>query len=142
MRSLRQSAEVYRRRGFAIVRILPGQKRPTDPAWTLYSFEPHEFSKGCNIGIQSGRLSGDLVCIDIDSFEVLRRADEFLPRTGMIEGRPGKRRSHRWYRVVNIPPELTAAPNVAGGKGGPKTKQFRGPDKAVLVEFRGTARRP
>ena len=66
-------------------------------------------------------------------------ADEYLPTTGMVEGRPGKRRSHRWYRVINIPPELTAAPNVAGGIGGPKTRQFRhSKTKEIIVEFRGT----
>jgi transposase InsO family protein len=45
------------------------------------------------------RLSGDLVCVDIDNTHALTLADNLLPQTSMIEGRPGKPSSHRWYRV-------------------------------------------
>ena len=76
--------------------------------WTRKSCEPKDFFPGCNIGIQTGRLSGDLVCVDIDSQDALDLADDYLPATGMIEGRPGKPRSHRRYRVINIPPGFTS----------------------------------
>ena len=108
--SLREWAETYRQLGYAIVPIRPGQKRPTDKEWTRHSFAPHEFFEGCNIGIQSGRLSNDLVCIDIDSQDALQKADQFLPQTDLMEGRPGKPKSHRWYRVMNIPHDLVTVP--------------------------------
>jgi hypothetical protein len=61
-----QWAEIYRQWGLAIVRIQPGQKRPTDRGWTRESHEPGDFYEGCSIGIQAGSLSGDLVCVDIE----------------------------------------------------------------------------
>lgn len=137
-RSVQMWAEDYRAMGWAIVRISPGQKRPTDKRWTRQSCDPSAILDGFNVGIQSGRLSEDLVCLDIDSLEALAVADTYLPRTGMIEGRPGKRRSHRWYKAINIPPELTAGSHVAGGIGGPRTRLFKGPDRKILLEFRGT----
>jgi hypothetical protein len=138
MTSLREWAQKYRRLGFAIVPIRRGQKRPTQKGWNRKSFEPDDFAQGDNIGIQSGRLSGDLVCVDIDSRKALELADKYLPPRGMVEGRPNKRRSHRWYRVINIPAELTAPASVAGGFGGPSTRRFRTPAKNVIIEFHGT----
>ena len=105
--------------------------------WTRKSCEPKDFFPGCNIGIQTGRLSGDLVCVDIDSQDALDLADDYLPATGMIEGRPGKPRSHRRYRVINIPPGFTST--AAGGIGGPKTRYFRRrDDNKSIVDFLGT----
>ncbi len=136
--SIRKWALRYAERGFAIARIRRGQKRPTYTNWNRFSCDTARLKESDSIGIQSGRLSNDLVCVDLDSRDALTLADHHLPATALIEGRPGKRRSHRWYRVVNIPPELTAGPEVAGGLGGPRTRQFRGPDKKMIVEFRGT----
>jgi hypothetical protein len=133
-------ATEYRRRGLAVCRVSPGEKRPTYKDWTLKSLEPGDFGPDDSIGIISGRLSGDLVCVDIDYFEALAEADRFLPGTGMEEGRPGKPRSHRWFRVTDIPPEWTAPTTCAGGMGGPRTTQFaRGREAGgMVVEFRGT----
>jgi hypothetical protein len=136
METVREWATEYEGRGFALARIRPGEKRPTDKGWTEQSFPAEQFSEGDNIGIQSGRLSRDLVCVDIDDFGALTDADAFLPATEMIDGRPGKPRSHRWYRVTNIPPGLTST--AAGSIGGPRTKQFKSADGQMLVEFRGT----
>lgn len=116
----------YRSKGLAIVSIRPGEKLPGYAGWTLQSLEPHDFRRGDQVGLILGRLSGDLVCVDLDSAGALARADEFLPPTVMVEGRPGKRRSHRYYRVTNVPPELTAGPDVAGGIGGPRIRHFAG----------------
>jgi hypothetical protein len=136
METVREWATEYERRGLALARIRPGEKRPTDKGWTKQTFPAEQFGDGDNIGIQSGKLSGDLVCIDIDDFGALADAEAFLPATEMIDGRPGKPRSHRWYRVTNIPQGLTS--NAAGGIGGPRTKQFKSADGQMLVEFRGT----
>ena len=58
-------ARAYHERGFALARIKPGKKRPTDKGWNLRSFHPDAFREGDSIGIQTGRLSGDLVCVDL-----------------------------------------------------------------------------
>src|SRR4051794_29134550 len=99
MYSILESAATYRDLGFALARIKPGKKRPTNKGWTRHSADPASFTERNGIGIQSGRLSGDLVCVDLDSQDALALADQYLPPTRMVEGRPSKRRSHRWYRV-------------------------------------------
>lgn len=116
----------YRSIGLAVAAIRPGEKVPGYRGWTRRSLEPQDFCPGAQVGLMPGRLSGDLVCVDLDSPDALARADAFLPPTGMVEGRPGKRRSHRYYRVTDVPPELTAGPDVAGGIGGPRTRHFLG----------------
>src|SRR5262245_26831088 len=122
MLSIREWAREYISRGWAIARIAPGEKQPTDRGWTRRSCRPEDIPDGWNLGIQSGRLSGDLVCVDIDDLGAVAKADLFLPSTGLEEGRPGKPRSHRWYKVVDIPPAFTAT--CAGGIGGPRTLPF------------------
>src|SRR5689334_2501852 len=59
MVSIKSWAADYKARGFALARIKPGQKRPTDRGWTVRSCEPDEFRRGDSIGLQGGRLSGD-----------------------------------------------------------------------------------
>jgi hypothetical protein len=49
-----------------------------------------------------GKLSGDLVCIDIDRHEALA----------------GKKGSNRRYRVTTVPHEMTAWEAITGGIGG------------------------
>jgi hypothetical protein len=135
---IREWAAEYRQRGLAVCRLKPGQKTPRYPKWNLASLEPDDFGPADSIGIISGRLSGDLVCVDIDCREALEEADRYLPGTRMEEGRPGKPRSHRWFKVTDIPPQWTAT--CAGGLGGPRTHPFsRGRGKnQMVVEFRGT----
>lgn len=131
-------AETYISRGLAVAGIVDQEKRPTQRDWTLRSEYAHSFrDQYANIGIMCGRLSGDLVCIDLDSFEALKDADQFLPKTGMIEGRPGKPKSHRYFRVTHIIPEFTAM--CAGGMGGPCTLQFTNPATGErIIDFLGT----
>jgi hypothetical protein len=138
MSSIQQWAREYRNMGFAVCQIKPGDKRPTYKAWNQYSLEPESFSDGDNIGLQAGAISRNLVCVDLDHADVLSKADRYLPRTGMVEGRAGKPRSHHWFVVKDIPPDLAARPGIAGGLGGPRTRRFRRPDKQSLVDFLGT----
>jgi hypothetical protein len=135
---IRTWARRYRDRGLAVCRIKRGEKRPTYKEWNRYSKEPEDFRGGHNIGLQAGRLSGDIVCVDLDSQEALQHADRFLPPTGMTEGRPGKPESHRWYRLTNIPAELSARPGVAGDIGGPRNQPFNGPTGSRVLDFIGT----
>src|SRR5262245_21359449 len=129
-------ATKYRQRGFGLCRIRPGEKRPGYRSWTQSSLSPDDFRPDDSIGILAGRLSDDLVCVDVDCKQALAEADRYLPSTGMEEGRPGKPRSHRWYRVRDIPQECVAP--CTGGIGGPRTAQFARGAGDMVVEFRGT----
>jgi Bifunctional DNA primase/polymerase, N-terminal len=136
---IQESGREYTRRGFGICKLEPAEKRPSYRKWNLSSFDPDRLTNQMNIGIQGGRLSGDLVCIDIDSVEALDQADHFLPPTRMIEGREGKPRSHRYYRVINIPPELQSQCNAGAVLGGgPRNIPFNGPDGHRLIDWIGT----
>lgn len=136
--TLREWARHYQSLGFALARLEPGQKRPTNRDWTQFSYPAEKFTETDGLGLQAGRLSHDLVPIDIDDRDALADADRYLPPTKMEEGRPGKPRSHRFYAVKNIPPELTAGPEVAGGIGGPRTRLLKARGKGMIVEFKGT----
>src|SRR5437870_4465076 len=83
----------YRRRGLAVARVQPGEKNPIYLDWPLRSLEAEDFSAGDLVGIITGTLSGNLVCVDLDSVQALQKADQYLPVTGMVSGRPGKPRS-------------------------------------------------
>jgi P4 family phage/plasmid primase-like protien len=125
--------------GCAIVWLRPGKKRPWRTGWTTSSQKPEGYRPGENLGLLCGRLSGDLVCVDIDAAGAANQAHAILPATSMIDGRPGKPVSHWWYRVTDVPPELEVRPKVAGGIGGPRTAQFRDPKtKRMVLEFKGT----
>jgi hypothetical protein len=102
----------YRSSGLAVAAIRPGEKVPGYRGWTQRSLEPQDFRPGDQVGLMPGGLSGDLVCVDLDSQDAVARADEFLPPTAMIEGRPGKPRSHRYRR--NSPPGRTWPAGSAG----------------------------
>lgn len=138
--SIRSAAREYRQRGFAVCRIEPGEKQPKYRKWNQRSLEPEDFAESDNIGIISGKLSRNLMCVDLDSADAVALADDFLPPTGMVDGRQGKPRSHRWFLTRNVPPQWEAPRSCAGGMGGPSTVQFaRGREKGdMVVELRGT----
>jgi replicative DNA helicase len=137
---VRRAAAVLRDRGFALCKPDPREKKPTAKGWSTRSLEPDAFGPNDQIGIIGGPLSDGnrpghgLVILDLDSLEAVARADEFLPETGMVEGRPGKPRSHRYYLVPfdSIPAwalsqaqQAAAAAVVQKGHAGPFTKSFR-----------------
>jgi P4 family phage/plasmid primase-like protien len=132
------TARALRHGDFGIVWLRPAEKSPKRPGWQLKSQEPEDHVPGSNLGILCGHLSGDAVCVDIDSNDALTLADIILPPTEMIDGRPGKPRSHRWYRVISIPEALTAQENCAGGMGGPRSTKYSDPDGKSVIEFKGT----
>jgi hypothetical protein len=135
---IRDAAKACIDKGLAVCKLRPGEKRPGYHQWNLASLMPSDFCPTDNIGIQGGRLSGDLWTVDLDSPIALHFADDYLPDTGLVEGRDGKPRSHRMFRVFNIPPDLAARPDVAGGIGGPRNRQFTGPDKVRHIDLIGT----
>jgi hypothetical protein len=110
-------------RGFATCWVEQGEKNPTKYGWNRQSQPAEDYTPFANLGIQTGKLSDDMVCVDMDRRDVLAKADQYLPYTPMVDGRQGKPRSHRYYRVRNIPPDMIADTKVAGA-GGPRTKRF------------------
>src|SRR5439155_610100 len=71
-----------------------------------------------------GEPSGGLVDVDLDCEEAEALAGDFLPHTGMIHGRPGRERSHWWYRVEEPPDKAS--------------ERFTDVDGAMLLELRST----
>jgi hypothetical protein len=139
--------------GVAIGRIKPGGKQPDYQGWTKRSLEPEDFDANDHPCILLGPLSPcglkehSMVGIDLDHPKAVRFADHYLPATDMIEGRPGKPKSHRYYLIPNdsIPEEeystaaqaATAAIRFAGHPG-PRTRQFRGSDGKEILRVLGT----
>ena len=107
------------------------QKKPTDPrtgrplsdwqnlridgsnADTYFNGAPQ------NVGAILGEPSGHLYDVDLDCDDAVELAPQFLPPTATF-GRASKRGSHWLYRCASSGP----------------TRQFKGPDKAMLVELR------
>jgi hypothetical protein len=121
------AATAYTRRGWSVIPVPTRSKNPGFPGWEQTRLaEPdlvHHFNgKPQNIGLLLGEPSGWLVDVDLDHARCVERADEFLPPTPAVFGRPGKPRSHRIYRVT--------AP-VA-------TRKFRSKSAGMLVELRST----
>jgi hypothetical protein len=138
--NVREWAREYRARGWAICRLQAGEKRPTYRGWNRRSIEPHELRDTDNVGLQVGPLSNGLVVVDLDSRDAVALADRYLPPTDLVDGRPGKQKSHWWYVVTpDLPPELTAPATAARGIAGtrPATKHFRLGD-ANLIDLLGT----
>lgn len=122
-----ESAIAYTRRGWRVIPVPFGEKSPRLGGWQRLRLTeadlPHHFDgRPQNIGVLLGEPSGGLVDVDLDCPEAVALADELLPATGLVFGRPSKPRSHRFYRCE--------AP--------PKTRPFKDIDGAVLVELRAT----
>jgi hypothetical protein len=148
------TATDLRARGLALCKPDPGTKSPTHTAWPTRSKEPKDFAEDDLIGILGGPLSScnqpghALVILDLDDLQALEKADDFLPATGMEEGRPGKLRDHRYFLVPvsTIPSwaESTAdqaapAAKKATGHPGPFKKAFtREETKERVIDFHGT----
>lgn len=125
--SMREAAISYCRRGWAPVPIPHRSKNPGFDKWEQSRIKEadapaHFKGQPQNIGILLGEPSGWLVDVDLDQPRCVALADQFLPPTPAVFGRPGKLRSHRIYRV--------SAP-VA-------TKKHKSKSAGMLVELRST----
>lgn len=122
--------------GLALCRILPGEKKPTDGAWTLRPVtDPESFivnGRECGVGIICGPLSDGVVCVDLDNIDPAL-ADAELPPTQMMDGRPGKERTHRWYRVTSYDGLGSAWP--AACLPGPSTAIRKAMDAGQIAPF-------
>ena len=149
----RQHAALLRSCGFALCKPDPAEKKPTYQRWGTYSLEASDFQADDMIGVIAGPLSDGginqhaLVIIDLDALKAVALADEFLPATGMEEGRKNKPRSHRYFLVpvASIPEwALSHAEQAAQaaidetGHPGPFKKSFQTESNETLIDFIGT----
>jgi len=120
----------YRQRGWAVIDLDVGSKSPGRPGWQHERFDEgalrERLSGGPrNVSILFGEPSGGLVDVDLDSAEARSLADEFLPPTASVFGRPGSPGSHRLY-VVEPAPDYEMFSDPEGDD----------KDRATLVEIR------
>jgi hypothetical protein len=92
----KSAALEYDARGWRIVQIKAGKKKPVEDGWPNIVITgdtvPQYFDHGENLGVILGRRSGDLADIDLDCDEALALADLYLPVTRAEFGRPSKPR--------------------------------------------------
>jgi hypothetical protein len=121
------AARNYSKRGWVPIPIPLREKAPRLRDWpklrlTEQDLPAHFGGRPQNVGVLLGEPSGGLVDVDLDSPDAAKLADDFLPPTDSVFGRPSKPRSHRLYLAAPIP----------------KTERFEGIDSSVLVELRST----
>ncbi|MCC5870456.1 MAG: bifunctional DNA primase/polymerase [Gammaproteobacteria bacterium] len=120
-------AVAYTHRGWRVLPIPYRDKKVTIRGWQQWRLDeddlPRHFPAGpSNLGVLLGEPSGWLVDVDLDHPRAVELADDHLPATDAMFGRPGKPRSHRLY-VVTAP--------VA-------TKKHRSASAGMIVELRST----
>ncbi len=103
----RRTAELlgfYENEGFKLVAVSRKTKRPVEEGWPTVEHTLEEMadwvSRGQNVGIQMGEVSGWLCCVDLDCPEAARLAPEFLPKT-LTSGKGGVA-SHYFYRSPGL----------------------------------------
>ena len=96
-----EAAREYVRRGWRVVPIPFKRKGAKIDDWgkmTLTEADlPAYFDQPANIGLILGEPSGWLVDVDLDCPEAIEIAEQYLPPTPAVTGRPSKPRSHYWY---------------------------------------------
>jgi len=96
------AATMYLALGYQPVPVPMGSKGPRRKAWQTLRPKPTELHGlfGCtgNIGLLLGEPSGWLIDVDLDCEEAVRLAEQHLPPTAAITGRPSRPGSHWWYR--------------------------------------------
>lgn len=122
MADVREQVTNYRQRGWYCVPLRPRSKSPARRDWTNLRLNPEVFPEQGNIGIILGEPSGWLVDVDLDCDEAIELADQYLPPTPAITGRPSALRSHRWYIAIGATTEKHTDPN----------------DGSMIVELRST----
>lgn len=120
-------ATAYTKRGWSLVPVPYKTKKPILNAWQMLRLKesdlPQHFNGAPqNIGMLTGEPSSWIVDVDLDHMRAVELADQFLPPTPAIFGRPGKPRSHRLYRV----------------KSPIATKKHQSKSAGMIVELRST----
>lgn len=101
MNSVREHVAIYQKRGWYCVSLRPRSKVPVRNDWPNLRIEADQvkehFSVKDNVGLILGEPSGWLVDVDLDCQKAIELADQYLPPTPAITGRPSVPNSHRWY---------------------------------------------
>lgn len=121
LRNAREWAQAYIARGWQVVPLPRGRKRPVAAGWQQGGYVAGDVDLNGNVGLILGDVSGDLVDIDLDCPEAIAAAPLYLPQTGLVHGRVSAMSSHWWY--------------VAPGS---ETCRRHDPDGSTLVELRST----
>src|SRR5262249_54887213 len=123
-------AELYLARGLAVIDLPPRSKAPGRADWqherlTLGDLDLR-FPVGSprNVAVLNGAPSGNAIDADLDCPEAIVAAPLFLPPTGWVFGRAGKRSSHRIYHT-DLPLDTAQL-------------EFTDLDGTMLLELRGT----
>lgn len=123
-----ESAIQYTRKGWRVVPIQAGSKRPEGRTWQNTRLDEHElathFSGNENLGVLLGAPSNGLIDIDLDAVQAGHLAPRFLPPTPAVFGRASKEESHWLYVVSEIPSTIQ--------------HETPAPEGAMIVELRST----
>jgi len=92
-----EAATLYYGRGWRVVPVPAGQKRPIIKGWPDRKFKLTDFSNEANVAIRVGRQSRRLTDGDLDCEEAIELAPLYLPETEAIFGRRSKPQSHWLY---------------------------------------------
>jgi predicted P-loop ATPase len=113
---MQDTAKKYLDKGWDVIPLKAGTKRPYHKDWKTRDFKPEEWADDDNIGLRLAKV----VDVDLDAEEAVAAAIGFLPKTGAVFGRKAKPRSHHIY----LCPELT------------EHIYFKDYDDSVLLELR------
>lgn len=100
-----QQLHWYADAGMKLVRVSRAEKRATDKEWqnTRVAFEDVSawVSRGGNVGVQVGEVSGWICAVDLDCREAERLAPRFLPET-LLSRKGGQSPSAYVYRSPDL----------------------------------------
>jgi Bifunctional DNA primase/polymerase, N-terminal len=115
------AARAYTRRGWAVIPLAPGTKRPLWDDWRHRRLAEaalaQELVGARNVGLLTGAASGGLVDVDCDVPEAVAAAAALLPPTSLVHGRPGKLASRYWYVVDDLTPPTPLSREASGEDG-------------------------
>ncbi|MBL8879294.1 MAG: bifunctional DNA primase/polymerase, partial [Phycisphaerales bacterium] len=125
--SVLDAATSYCSRGWSVLPVPYREKNPGLNGWQKLRLKGNDLTahfngKPGNIGVLLGEPSGWLIDVDLDHQFCVDMADEYLPPTPLVFGRPGKPRSHWLFKVTAPLP----------------SKRFRSKSAGSLVEIRST----
>jgi len=116
-----EAAKAYIQQGFAVIPIARGTKKPVigltgwqERRYTIEELEPH-FDAGAQIGIVTGKLSGNLVVLDFDgdgwreAYTALVAAFPELNSEACWTVETGSGKRHIWVCCDDLPEDFTRA---------------------------------
>ena len=94
MTAVVDAALALRRRGYAVIDLPRGQKRPVEEGWQNLRLTERDICRRFavgepNVGVLTGDHSGGLIDVDLDCGEARALAPRFLPATDAVL-RPGR----------------------------------------------------